>query len=117
MFAVSLEAVVSGLATGWASPYLAQLTLAEADDPLKLTATEASWVASLLNLGRLVGALLGAFCQGKSSSLYDFLLKARFIDHKFKATYRNKSLARSKSSFECFLLYFHVFQVFLIYNS
>ncbi|XP_012227042.1 facilitated trehalose transporter Tret1-like [Linepithema humile] len=61
--AISLQAIVSGLATGWASPYLAQLTLAEADSPFKLTDTEASWVASLLNLGRLVGALLGAFCQ------------------------------------------------------
>ncbi|KMQ88802.1 facilitated trehalose transporter tret1-like protein, partial [Lasius niger] len=61
--AISLEAIVSGLATGWASPYLAQLTSAEADIPLKLTDTEASWVASLLNLGRLIGALLGALCQ------------------------------------------------------
>ncbi|XP_070148908.1 facilitated trehalose transporter Tret1 isoform X1 [Polyergus mexicanus] len=61
--AISLEAIVSGLVTGWASPYLAQLTSAEADIPLKLTDTEASWVASLVNLGRLIGALLGAFCQ------------------------------------------------------
>ncbi|GAB1865756.1 Sugar transporter ERD6-like 6 [Camponotus japonicus] len=60
---ISLEAIVSGLATGWASPYLAQLTSAKTDIPLKLTDTEASWVASLLNLGRLFGALFGALCQ------------------------------------------------------
>jgi hypothetical protein len=63
---VSLEAVVSGLATGWASPYLAQLTSAETAIPLKLTDVEVSWVASFLSLGRLIGALLGAFCQGKN---------------------------------------------------
>ncbi|XP_012538187.1 facilitated trehalose transporter Tret1 [Monomorium pharaonis] len=62
-FAISLETIVSGLANGWASPYLAQLTSAEADVPLKLTDIEASWVASLLSLGRVIGALLGAFCQ------------------------------------------------------
>ncbi|XP_072763855.1 facilitated trehalose transporter Tret1 [Anoplolepis gracilipes] len=60
---ISLQAIVSGLATGWASPYLAQLTSTKADIPLRLTDNEASWVASLLNLGRLIGALLGAFCQ------------------------------------------------------
>lgn len=78
---VSLEAIVSGLATGWASPYLAQLTSAEADIPLKLTDTEASWVASLLNLGRLIGALFGAFCQGKNHLPLLPLLETRFIDH------------------------------------
>ncbi|XP_011875086.1 PREDICTED: facilitated trehalose transporter Tret1-like [Vollenhovia emeryi] len=62
-FAMSLETIVSGMANGWASPYLAQLTSADADVPLKLTDFEASWVASLLSLGRVIGALLGAFCQ------------------------------------------------------
>lgn len=61
--AISLETIVSGLANGWASPYLAQLTSAEADIPLKLTDIEASWVASFLSLGRVIGALIGAFCQ------------------------------------------------------
>lgn len=65
-FTVSLETIVSGLANGWASPYLAQLTSTEADVPLKLTDIEASWVASLLSLGRVIGALFGAFCQGES---------------------------------------------------
>ncbi|XP_024892166.1 facilitated trehalose transporter Tret1-like [Temnothorax curvispinosus] len=62
-FAISLETIVSGLANGWASPYLAQLTSTTADVPLKLTDIEASWIASLLSLGRVIGALLGAFCQ------------------------------------------------------
>ncbi|XP_033186596.2 facilitated trehalose transporter Tret1 [Bombus vancouverensis nearcticus] len=60
---LSLAVIGSGLANGWASPYLAQLTSTEANTPLKLTDTEASWVASLLNLGRLAGALLSALCQ------------------------------------------------------
>lgn len=81
---VSLEAIVSGLATGWASPYLAQLTSAETDTPLKLTYTEASWVASFLNLGRLFGALFGALCQGKTPPPLLLLLKTRFIDHSFR---------------------------------
>lgn len=42
---------------GWASPYLAQL-IAD-DSPLPLTTDEASWVASLLNLGRFLGAIAG----------------------------------------------------------
>ncbi|XP_017884524.1 facilitated trehalose transporter Tret1-like [Ceratina calcarata] len=60
---LSLVVIGSGLANGWASPYLAQLTSTEANMPLRLTDAEASWVASLLNLGRLVGALLSAVCQ------------------------------------------------------
>ncbi|XP_017752576.1 PREDICTED: facilitated trehalose transporter Tret1-like [Eufriesea mexicana] len=60
---LSLAVIGSGLANGWVSPYLAQLTSTEANMPLRLTDTEASWVASLLNLGRLAGALLSAVCQ------------------------------------------------------
>ncbi|XP_078034001.1 facilitated trehalose transporter Tret1 [Augochlora pura] len=62
-FALSLAVIGSGLANGWVSPYLAQLTSTEASVPLRLTDTEASWVASLSNLGRLAGALLSALCQ------------------------------------------------------
>ncbi|XP_018403629.1 PREDICTED: facilitated trehalose transporter Tret1-like [Cyphomyrmex costatus] len=62
-FAMTLVTIVTGLANGWASPYLAQLTSAEADIPLKLTDIEASWVASLLSLGRVIGAFIGAFFQ------------------------------------------------------
>ncbi|CAK9834114.1 hypothetical protein ANTRET_LOCUS10694 [Anthophora retusa] len=65
---LSLAVIGSGLANGWASPYLAQLTSTEANVPLRLTDTEASWVASLLNLGRLVGALLSALCQAHDQS-------------------------------------------------
>ncbi|KAL6254775.1 hypothetical protein P5V15_014104 [Pogonomyrmex californicus] len=61
--AISLETIVSGLANGWASPYLAQLTSAEADVYLKMTDIEASWMASLLSFGRVIGAFIGAFCQ------------------------------------------------------
>ncbi|XP_053997126.1 facilitated trehalose transporter Tret1-like isoform X1 [Hylaeus anthracinus] len=62
-YTLSLAVMGSGLANGWASPYLAQLTSTEANMPLRLTDTEVSWVASLLNLGRLAGALLSALCQ------------------------------------------------------
>jgi len=72
-FIVTLESIVTGLANGWASPYLAQLTSAEADVSLKLTDIEASWVASLLSLGRVIGGVIGAFCQGKR--LYHILLE------------------------------------------
>jgi facilitated trehalose transporter len=44
---------------GWSSPYLAQLTASKS--PLPLTLIEGSWVASLLYLGRLIGAILGSF--------------------------------------------------------
>ena len=47
-----------GISSGWSSPYLAKLTAA--NSPLPLTLEEASWVASLLNLGRFAGAFLGA---------------------------------------------------------
>lgn len=47
-----------GIMSGWSSPYLAQLT--RPDSPLPLTLDQASWVASLLNLGRFIGAIAGA---------------------------------------------------------
>ncbi|XP_047356858.1 facilitated trehalose transporter Tret1-like [Vespa velutina] len=61
--AISLAPIVSGLANGWASPYLAQLTSTTSDMPIRLTDNEASWIASLLNLGRLFGALIGSIIQ------------------------------------------------------
>ena len=42
----------------WSSPYLAQLTAP--NSPLPLTLTQASWVASLLYVVRLIGAVLGS---------------------------------------------------------
>lgn len=61
---VSFAVLVTGLANGWTSPYLAQLTAPDTTLPLKLTDSEASWVASFLNLGRFAGAILGAVSQG-----------------------------------------------------
>lgn len=49
---------VGGLMLGWSSPYLAQLTAP--DSPLHITTDEASWVASLVSMGRLFGAIIGA---------------------------------------------------------
>ncbi|XP_046415352.1 facilitated trehalose transporter Tret1-like [Neodiprion fabricii] len=49
---------VCGMMGGWTSPYLAKLT--SQDSPLPITSDEASWVASLLNFGRLIGAVPGA---------------------------------------------------------
>lgn len=57
---VTLLVIVTGLMNGWTSPYLAQLTSSETEIPLKLTNSEASWVASYFNLGRIVGAFSGA---------------------------------------------------------
>lgn len=45
---------------GWTSPYLAKL-LSE-DASLMITEAEASWVASLLNIGRLIGGISAAIC-------------------------------------------------------
>ncbi|XP_034942302.1 facilitated trehalose transporter Tret1-like [Chelonus insularis] len=61
---ISLGILTAGLSTGWTSPYLAQLTSPNVESPLMLTNSEASWVASLLNLGRFVGAIIGALTQG-----------------------------------------------------
>jgi len=47
-----------GLMVAWSSPYIASLTAGEAH--FSITLTEASWVISLLNLGRLVGAISGS---------------------------------------------------------
>ncbi|XP_011872005.1 PREDICTED: facilitated trehalose transporter Tret1-like isoform X2 [Vollenhovia emeryi] len=47
-----------GLIAIWSSPYIAYLTSRESHIPM--TMTEASWVVSLLNLGRLIGAISGS---------------------------------------------------------
>ncbi|XP_046415307.1 facilitated trehalose transporter Tret1-like [Neodiprion fabricii] len=49
---------ISGLMIGWTSPYIAKLTTP--NSTLHITKTEASWVASLMNFGRLTGAVPGA---------------------------------------------------------
>ncbi|XP_012276394.1 facilitated trehalose transporter Tret1 [Orussus abietinus] len=55
---VTLLTIEVGLLGGWSSPYLAKLTVE--DSPIPLSPEEASWVASLMNLGRLAGAVLGS---------------------------------------------------------
>jgi len=57
-FSVNLLLLEVGLMVAWSSPYIASLTTGEAH--FSITLTEASWVISLLNLGRLVGAISGS---------------------------------------------------------
>lgn len=47
-----------GLIAVWSSPYISYLTSPESHIPI--TMDEASWVVSLLNLGRLIGAISGS---------------------------------------------------------
>ncbi|XP_014616899.1 PREDICTED: facilitated trehalose transporter Tret1-like [Polistes canadensis] len=56
--AVTILAMSLGLVAGWTSPYLAKFTRKESS--ISITETEASWVASLLPLGRLLGAICGS---------------------------------------------------------
>ncbi|XP_011307096.1 facilitated trehalose transporter Tret1 [Fopius arisanus] len=63
-FTVSLAVLTASLANGWASPFLAKLTSDDVDTSFKITPDEGSWVASLLSLGRVFGAVAGAICQG-----------------------------------------------------
>ncbi|KAL6254961.1 hypothetical protein P5V15_014303 [Pogonomyrmex californicus] len=56
---VTLLNISIGLALGWTSPYLAQLT--DENAPFRVTEEEAAWIASLLPLGRLLGAIIGSF--------------------------------------------------------
>ncbi|KAL6448943.1 hypothetical protein ACFW04_000585 [Cataglyphis niger] len=55
---VSLLGISIGLSIGWTSPYLAQLV--GEDPPFPATHEQASWIASLLPLGRLFGAVIGS---------------------------------------------------------
>ncbi|XP_011170953.1 facilitated trehalose transporter Tret1 [Solenopsis invicta] len=54
---VNLLQLQMGLIEVWSSPYIAYLTSPESHIPM--TIDEASWVVSLLNLGRLIGAVSG----------------------------------------------------------
>ena len=47
-----------GLISVWSSPYIAYLTSPKSHIPM--TMDEASWVVSLLNLGRIIGAISGS---------------------------------------------------------
>ena len=57
---------------GWSSPYLAKF--ASPDSELPATDSEASWIAAIIGIGRLFGALLGVLsvdkCGSKASVLY-----------------------------------------------
>lgn len=55
---VCILGISIGLVIGWTSPYLAQLT--GEDPPFPVTHEQASWIASLLPLGRLFGAVIGS---------------------------------------------------------
>lgn len=55
---MTLLAFALGLVGGWTSPFLAKLT--SPDSELPVTAVEASWIASLIQLGRVVGAVIGS---------------------------------------------------------
>ncbi|XP_057324052.1 facilitated trehalose transporter Tret1-like [Microplitis mediator] len=61
---ISIAVLTAGLSNGWTSPSLAQLTSPDVKTSLKLSDSEASWVASLLNLGRFGGSIVGAISQG-----------------------------------------------------
>ena len=57
-----------GLANGWSSPYLAKLTLLDNVDGIsRATDEQLTWVASLMNIGRIFGAVGGAVAQGIAS--------------------------------------------------
>lgn len=59
LFLVALIVIEIGSHFAWSSPYLARL-IEDVDSPIPLTDAEGSWIASLLNLGRIVGAIFGA---------------------------------------------------------
>ncbi|XP_034937878.1 facilitated trehalose transporter Tret1-like [Chelonus insularis] len=47
-----------GLLAGWSSPFLAKLT--KPNSTVEITLDEASWIASLINIARPLGAIMGA---------------------------------------------------------
>ncbi|XP_057337851.1 facilitated trehalose transporter Tret1-like [Microplitis mediator] len=56
-----LMSMMVGLIAGWTSPYLAKLDATENPiSELPITKVEASWIASLINLSRPGGSILGA---------------------------------------------------------
>ncbi|KAK0081513.1 hypothetical protein PV325_012043 [Microctonus aethiopoides] len=55
---IFMMGVMVGIVCSWASPYLAKLS--RPDSPLPITDDEAAWFASLINISRPLGAVLGA---------------------------------------------------------
>ncbi|XP_048513380.1 facilitated trehalose transporter Tret1-like [Athalia rosae] len=72
-----LVVFTNGIMAGWTSPYIAKLTAV--DSPLPITKFEASWIASMQNLGRLVGALPGALTVSYFGSKKTLLFGQLFL--------------------------------------
>ena len=72
VFSVTMIVVQIGVSMGWSSPYTARFTAP--DSPLRITTDEASWIASLLNLGRFTGSLVGGFSTSYFGSKRTMLL-------------------------------------------
>lgn len=67
---VSILLLTVGLGNGWSSPYLAKLSMLDDIDGIpKATDYELSWLASLMNVARIFGAVAGAIAQGKRKRL------------------------------------------------
>ncbi|XP_058809126.1 facilitated trehalose transporter Tret1-like [Phymastichus coffea] len=61
---VSIVLLIIGLCNGWSSPYLAKLSMFDTVDGIpKATDDELSWVASLMNMGRIFGSVVGGVAQ------------------------------------------------------
>ncbi|XP_053972074.1 facilitated trehalose transporter Tret1-like [Hylaeus volcanicus] len=57
---VAILMLQPGMMSSWSSPYIPWLI--SPDSPIPVTMTEMSWVVSLLNLGRIFGAVAGSLC-------------------------------------------------------
>ncbi|KAK2577294.1 hypothetical protein KPH14_003428 [Odynerus spinipes] len=71
---VSLLLLQLGLMAAWTSPYVARLLSGESI--ITITTDEASWIVSLLNLGRLFGAFIGAFCVNYTGSKTSIMISS-----------------------------------------
>lgn len=65
-YQVLVLVVEFGFMSGWTSPAIARLTAP--DSPIHINAQQASWVASLMNLGRISGAVAGPITANFSGS-------------------------------------------------
>ncbi|XP_033222015.1 facilitated trehalose transporter Tret1-like isoform X2 [Belonocnema kinseyi] len=70
----NLGMISVGLFFGWASPSLP--LLAQDDSPVKLTSSEASWVASLFNIGASAGSIISSFMVNKYGRKITMLFSA-----------------------------------------
>ncbi|XP_031841281.2 facilitated trehalose transporter Tret1 isoform X1 [Nomia melanderi] len=71
---VTLLITEVGFMGGWSSPYSEKLTSPEST--IKMSRVELSWVVSLLNLGRLLGAISGSLCVNYLGSKTSLLASA-----------------------------------------